>query len=164
MLPYLSYRNTTGNVGELTPVYPKLERERESGSFRRETKSSSSRKPDKAWSSAASAEEKVEWIVTFKPVSGIIVKVEKLHSESGERQELSIQEYGALAAMGAPVTVPRLPGSADALPATNMSRLVGKPIIKAFTITLIIWLNSTIGILQAAPRRLIPRIRSRRKG
>jgi hypothetical protein len=87
------------------------------------TEASSYREPDKAWSSASPAEETVEWIVTFKPASGIIVKVEKLHSESGERQELSIEEYGALAAMGISVTVPSNPASADSLPATDMSQV-----------------------------------------
>ena len=87
------------------------------------TESSSRREPDTARLSTALVEETVEWIVTLKPASGVIVKIEKLHSESGARQELSIEEYGLLAALGIPVRVPGMPASADALPATDISQV-----------------------------------------
>ena len=64
----------------------------------------------------------MEWIVTFKPASGILVKIEKLHGESGERQELTLEEYSALAAMGVPIAVASMSAStapptvADLLP------------------------------------------------
>jgi hypothetical protein len=86
------------------------------------TKSCSYRDSDKAHSSTVPAEETVEWIVTFKPAFGIIIKIEKLHSESGGRQELSIEEYVAVTAMGIPVTVPSMSVSSDAMPTSGMSR------------------------------------------
>src|SRR5262249_42924866 len=69
---------------------------------------------------AARAEETAEWIVTFKSASGVVVKIEILDSESGGRRELTLEEYGALAAMGIPVTVPGMPPPPERSPAAEM--------------------------------------------
>jgi hypothetical protein len=77
--------------------------------------------PDNAWSSDLPQEETEEWIISFKPASGILVKIERLLRESGERQELTPEEYSALAALGLPIAVPSLSGSGAAGLATDTS-------------------------------------------
>jgi hypothetical protein len=71
------------------------------GAAQKETPAAAPEKPSPTSEAAATDEQ--EWIITFKPAQGTIVKVEKLEKDTGQRQELSKEEYGALAVLGLPV-------------------------------------------------------------
>jgi hypothetical protein len=59
--------------------------------------------PESASPVAAASENNEEWILTVDRSSGDVVKVERLDPASGERRELSLDEYAAFSSEGAEV-------------------------------------------------------------